>query len=140
MFERKVRFKDKFNLHARPASILVEEAEKYASRIKIIKNNQEADAKSILGLICLAVKDGEELIIQAEGNDAKVAVERIADLIENKLRILSHLQDKKAVAQELGDEISKYTVPNPAEVVSMIGKGVRKTMKSIGVNVDEDII
>ncbi|PRX31069.1 phosphotransferase system HPr (HPr) family protein [Orenia metallireducens] len=140
MFERKVKLRNEFNLHARPASILVEEAEKYASRIKIIKDNQEADAKSILGLICLAVKDGEELLIQAEGNDAKVAVDRIADLIENKLRILSHLQDKKAVAQELGDEIARYTVPNPAEVVSMIGRGVRKTMESIGIDMDEDII
>ncbi|KGG79493.1 phosphocarrier protein HPr, partial [Caloranaerobacter azorensis H53214] len=46
-----VELKNETGLHARPASIFVKEASKYASDIKIIKNGREYNAKSIMGIL-----------------------------------------------------------------------------------------
>ncbi|TDX52951.1 HPr family phosphocarrier protein [Orenia marismortui] len=133
MIEKAIIFRNKKGLHARPASILVAESKKFDSEIKLFKENKEANISSILGLICLEAKDGDKLTIKAEGSDEDKAIKVMSDLIENKLALINYKQYKKKVAKEINDELTDYNVPNPSEVISMIGKGVRKAMRSIGI-------
>jgi phosphocarrier protein len=69
-------------LHARPAALLAKEAGKYKSEIKLVMNDVEVDAKSILDILTLAASKGKSLKLVAKGEDAKEAVENIQKIFE----------------------------------------------------------
>ena len=75
---------NKLGLHARAAAKLVQVTNQFQSRIRLLKNGQEADAKSILGILTLSCPQGTQVEVHAEGNDAADAVKAVALLIENK--------------------------------------------------------
>lgn len=82
MQEQDFIIKNKLGLHARPAALLVQCANKFKSKIKIVKEGQEVDGKSIMGLMTLAASTGSSLKIIAEGEDEKEALDSIKKLIE----------------------------------------------------------
>ncbi|SEF88065.1 phosphocarrier protein [Caloramator fervidus] len=82
MIERKVIIKNPTGLHARPASLLVKEANKFKSEIMINKGGKDVNAKSILSVLSLGVSNGDEIIIKANGEDEKEAMDAIINLIE----------------------------------------------------------
>lgn len=75
---------NKLGLHARAAAKLVQLTNQFQSRIRLLKNGQEADAKSILGILTLSCPQGTQIEVHAEGNDAAEAVKAMAFLIDNK--------------------------------------------------------
>ncbi len=84
MVEKETVLVNRLGMHARAATKLVQLAQKFKSRIVLIVNGMEADAKSILGLLILAAPMGTRVKVRAEGEDEKEAVEAIVKLIENK--------------------------------------------------------
>ena len=84
MVERKIEVTNRLGLHARPAAILVQKANKFKSEIKLQKDNLEGNAKSILSVMALAAEVGSFVIIKAEGEDEASAVEELAKLFEEK--------------------------------------------------------
>lgn len=58
-------------------------AREFRARIRIVKGAQEVDAKSCIELLTLAAVQGTELLIRAEGDDAREAVDALANLIES---------------------------------------------------------
>lgn len=84
--EIKVKIIDPIGLHARPASIVVQQASKFKANIKLIANGKEANLKSIMSIMALGVKTNTEITIIADGDDAKDALEKIKKTMqENKL-------------------------------------------------------
>ncbi len=82
--EIKVIIKDPVGLHARPASIMVQEANKFESEITISAGEKNGNLKSIMSVMALGVKTQEEVTISAEGADAEAALEAIKNaLTEN---------------------------------------------------------
>ena len=71
-------------LHARPASIFVKTASKFKSTVSILHGNEAANAKSIINIMSLGLKKGEEIKIITEGTDEKEAMEALISIIENK--------------------------------------------------------
>ncbi|MGA8941907.1 MAG: HPr family phosphocarrier protein [Thermoactinomyces sp.] len=82
MAEKKVTISNPSGLHARPAALLVKEAGKFKSTVKLVKNEKEVDAKSLLGVMSLAAKQNDEIIVRAEGEDAEEAVSHLTAFIE----------------------------------------------------------
>lgn len=80
----KVTVQNKAGLHAKPASLFVQCANKYKSNIYIKKDTTRVNAKSIMGVMILAVQKGDEIEIEASGDDERLAVEGLKALIENK--------------------------------------------------------
>ena len=74
---------NRLGLHARPASHLAKMASGFDAQIMLVKNNDEAHAKSILEVLTLASPKGTELIIKAEGRDADQAVRVLKELFES---------------------------------------------------------
>jgi phosphotransferase system HPr (HPr) family protein len=72
-------------LHARPAVVFVNEAQKYKSRISVLAGGRVADAKSILSVLSLGATKGTWLTIRAEGPDAAAAVHRLAAIVSTSL-------------------------------------------------------
>ncbi len=66
--------KDELGIHARPAGLLVKEAARFQSAIKIKKDGKEADAKRIFGVMGLGVKKDQEVTISADGADEAEAI------------------------------------------------------------------
>jgi phosphocarrier protein len=60
---------DPLGIHARPAGILVKEAKKYASKITVWKGDKSCDMRKLLQLMGLAVKQGDTINVQVEGDD-----------------------------------------------------------------------
>lgn len=84
--EIKIKIIDPIGLHARPASIVVQQASKFKSNIKLIANGKEANLKSIMSIMALGVKTNTEITIIADGSDEKEALEKIKKTMqENKL-------------------------------------------------------
>jgi len=83
MTEKTVSIRNRLGLHARPAAMLVQAAAKFKCQIKIYKDDQEVDGKSIMGLMTLAVCAGTNLRIVCDGPDEIEAVNALALLIES---------------------------------------------------------
>jgi phosphocarrier protein HPr len=78
---------NKLGLHARPAMQFVDVANQFRSNVMVYKGGEEpceADGKSVMQMIILAAVEGTPLRIAAEGEDADAAVEKLAELFENK--------------------------------------------------------
>ena len=75
---------NKLGLHARAAAKIVKISNQFQSRIFIIKNGREADAKSMLDILTLSCPRGTRLEICAEGEDADEALGALAFLFDNK--------------------------------------------------------
>lgn len=75
---------NKAGLHAKPASLFVQRANDFKSEIYIKKESTRVNAKSIMGVMILAVQKGDEIEIEASGDDEKRAMEQLKLLIENK--------------------------------------------------------
>lgn len=69
--------KDELGIHARPAGLLVREAAKFESSIKIKNGEKEADAKRLLNVMSLAVKRGNTVTVTADGSDEEEAVKAL---------------------------------------------------------------
>lgn len=81
-----VKIIDPIGLHARPASIIVKEANSYESNIKIIVGDREANLKSLMNVMALGIKTGQTVKIEAKGHDAEIAIKNLKEtFITNKL-------------------------------------------------------
>jgi len=83
--EKKITIKNKQGLHARPAALFVQTANKFTSDIIVQKGKQEVNGKSIMGIMMLAAGKGSRITIRANGEDAKEAVEELEGLLSGKI-------------------------------------------------------
>ena len=83
MCEKEVTVTSDAGVHARPAMMLVKEAMKYPCEIFLVKDDTEANGKSIMSVLALAITPGTSLIVRAEGEREEEAVDRIIDLIKS---------------------------------------------------------
>jgi len=84
MIEKNFKIKNKLGLHARPAALLAQTVAKFQSKVSIIKNGQEVDGDSILGIMMLAVEFGSEITVIVNGKDEKEAIKKIEELFTRK--------------------------------------------------------
>ena len=81
--EAQVTLKNKYGLHARPATLIAQTAKPFASEISLEKDGNRVDAKSIFGMLTLAAECGSVLLLRARGDDADAAVAKLAAIIES---------------------------------------------------------
>jgi len=83
-FQATVKLLNKVGLHARPAAMFVQTANKFRSDIKVEKEGREVDAKSILGILSLAAELNDVVTIKANGEDAENALKELVELVNSK--------------------------------------------------------
>ncbi|WP_297817269.1 phosphocarrier protein HPr [uncultured Lactobacillus sp.] len=71
-------------IHARPATLLVQTASKFNSDINLEYNGKSVNLKSIMGVMSLGVGQGADVAITADGDDAKEAIDAIADTMKKE--------------------------------------------------------
>jgi phosphotransferase system enzyme I (PtsI) len=106
-------------LHARPAAQVAKLAKSYAASVEIAKGARIANAKSTVQLMLLAVKEGEAIVIRANGDDAETAVDGLAAM----------------VAGTAGEPTGRATAPAaaPPPAPAPAGSGLRGVSASAGV-------
>jgi len=82
VMRRTVKVVNSRGLHARAAAKLVGVAERFSACINVSRHGQTVPACSIMGLMMLGAGQGSEVVVDAEGWDAKEALEAVAGLIE----------------------------------------------------------
>ncbi len=80
---KEVVVKNKLGLHARPAALFVQAANKFDSRITVEKDNEKVNGKSIMGILMLGAEHGSSIIIEAEGQDAELAIQELERLVSS---------------------------------------------------------
>lgn len=84
MTETNVTVKRRSGLQARPAALFVQEANKFHSDIFIEKDGKNVNAKSIMGIMSIAVGTNKEITIKADGPDEKEALEALKAFVEKE--------------------------------------------------------
>jgi phosphocarrier protein len=84
MREKTITIKNKLGLHARAAVKFVNLANRFGASVKIVKDGNEIDGKSILGILTLAAVQGSEIVLLVSGKDEDSALKALADLISNR--------------------------------------------------------
>jgi len=87
MVTKNVNIINKHGLHTRPATAFVTMASRFKSDIFLIYNGVRVNAKSILGLLVLAVEPGSTVTVEADGVDEAEAVESLDKLAQNKFNL-----------------------------------------------------
>ncbi|MCI8291909.1 MAG: HPr family phosphocarrier protein [Hespellia sp.] len=76
---------DPEGIHARPAGLLVKKAAGFKSKVSLTKGGKTVDAKRILGVMGLGVKQGEEVTVSVEGEDEDVAMTALEEFFKENL-------------------------------------------------------
>jgi phosphocarrier protein len=82
--KKEIVVKNKQGLHARPAAIFVQVANKFDARITVIRDEEEVNGKSIMGILMLGAERGSTVIIEAEGEDAQAALAELEKLLTSE--------------------------------------------------------
>ncbi|MBB5324311.1 catabolite repression HPr-like protein [Anoxybacillus tepidamans] len=84
MVEKQVEVLLKTGLQARPAALFVQEANRFSSDIYLEKDGKKVNAKSIMGLMSLAVSSGSVITLIADGSDEKEALEALTKYVQRE--------------------------------------------------------
>jgi phosphocarrier protein len=81
MLEKTIKILNPHGIHPKNATILVQTANKFVSNIWISKDEKKVNAKSLMGVMSLAIPQGADIVVLAEGKDEDMAVNTIAELV-----------------------------------------------------------
>ncbi len=84
MVQETTTIENKTGIHARPASIFVQTASKFKSKVQIQAKGKTVDAKSILMIMSMGLVKGTEITLIADGPDEAEAVKALKELVDSK--------------------------------------------------------
>ena len=84
MTEATTTIENKTGIHARPASVFVQKASSFKSKVQLKAKGKTVDAKSILMIMSMGLVKGTEITIVADGPDEADAVAQLKAMIDAK--------------------------------------------------------
>lgn len=84
MHRATVHITDPVGLHARPAAVLVQTVGKFKSRIQLLHGEKQADARSIIQVLGLGVRQGNPVTVVAEGVDEEAALAAVLSVLSGQ--------------------------------------------------------
>ena len=102
-------------LHARPASLFVQTAHGFESRIRVTGHGRESDAASITGILSLGLRQGDTLTIHASGTDAQAASAALSELVRANFYETQPTSEKLAPVSPAETAISAPASENIAQ-------------------------
>jgi phosphocarrier protein len=80
---QEVQIVNRQGLHARPATQFVEAANRFLSRVTVLKNDKRVNGKSVMEMMLLDAEQGTTLRIEAEGEDAEECLLALVDAVKH---------------------------------------------------------
>ncbi|MGN1399925.1 MAG: HPr family phosphocarrier protein [Bacillus sp. (in: firmicutes)] len=84
MVKKEVEVRLKSGLQARPAALFVQEATRFQSDVFLEKEGKKVNAKSIMGLMSLAIGSGTKITLITDGKDEEEAIAYLSELVEKQ--------------------------------------------------------
>jgi len=84
IIKKELIVKNKQGLHARPAALFVQIANKFDSRITVRRDEEEVNGKSIMGILMVGAEKGSLIVLEADGSDAQAALEELEKIINSE--------------------------------------------------------
>jgi phosphotransferase system HPr (HPr) family protein len=81
--EKQIVVRKTHGLHARPATIFVQLANKFNSAVKVEKDGEVVDGKSIIAILSLGVNKGMDVTLIVEGSDSDEAIKDLTEFLES---------------------------------------------------------
>jgi phosphocarrier protein len=75
---------NKLGLHARAAVLFVQAATRFDAKVRVTKDAQTVDGRSIMGVMMLAAELGSRIEVETSGPQAKAALDAITELVANR--------------------------------------------------------
>ncbi len=85
--EKTIKILNEEGLHARPAGVFVKKANEFKSAVQVKAAGQSKNGKSIMSLMSLGVRGGDDITIQTTGEDAEQALSALVSLVEMKFQL-----------------------------------------------------
>jgi phosphocarrier protein len=79
---KQLTVRNKMGLHARPAAMIVQTANKFPCDVHLEKDGQNVNGKSIMGVLMLAAAQGTSVTVRTEGDQCHEAADAIAELFD----------------------------------------------------------
>ncbi|NRD79748.1 HPr family phosphocarrier protein [Bacillus sp. BRMEA1] len=83
MIQQSVKINNKAGLYAKPVDQLVKTASRFNAEIFITYNGRKVNAKSVLGVLSLAIPKQSEIVIEVSGEDESEALREVMDTLQN---------------------------------------------------------
>ena len=80
MIQQDIKIINRLGIHARPAALIAQTAAGFACDIQLVKDKVSVNAKSIMGVLLLGIKQGESIYVLANGVDEKEALDALEEL------------------------------------------------------------
>jgi phosphocarrier protein len=84
IIKKTLTIKNELGLHARSAAMIVRALERYRSSVFLERDGNQVDARSLLDILTLACPKDSRVVVLADGDDAREAVDSIEKLVEDK--------------------------------------------------------
>jgi phosphocarrier protein HPr len=84
LIKKELVVKNKQGLHARPAAVFVQVANKFDARITVRHDEEEVNGKSIMGILMLGAEKDSLIVVEADGTDAEAALNELEKLISSE--------------------------------------------------------
>jgi phosphocarrier protein HPr len=82
--KKRLEIRNRLGLHARASALLVQTINKFSCDVKISKDDQVVNGRSIIGVLTLGAAKGTKIRVEAKGDDAREAIRAIEQLVEDK--------------------------------------------------------
>jgi len=79
--EKEIIIKSAQGLHARPAALFVQIANKYNANVTLSKCGEKVNGKSIMGILTLGAENGSTVVVEVEGEDAESMLKELEALL-----------------------------------------------------------
>ena len=84
IIKKTLTIKNELGLHARSAAMIVRVLERYRSSVFLERDGNQVNARSLLDILTLACPKDSRIVVQADGDDAREAVDSIEKLVDDK--------------------------------------------------------
>ena len=84
MLKKVITIEGQNSSEAKPVAMLVQVASQYESTIYLETGSKRVNAKSIMGMMSLALMEGMDIMVEADGNDETAAVSEIEKYLNNQ--------------------------------------------------------
>lgn len=84
--KKKLEIKNRLGMHARASALLVQTVNQFSSEVKISKDDNVVNGRSIMGVLTLGAAKGSKIRVETRGEDAHEAMLAIEQLVEDKFR------------------------------------------------------
>ena len=85
MVSKKLIVKNESGIHARPAGLIVKMAAGFKSAVTIDNGTKKADAKRIMAVMSMGIKQGQEITVTVEGEDEETAAAAIETFLKENV-------------------------------------------------------